>query len=103
MDDAVDGGTADAVFLDEADQGHPFLGVAAADGALRRGRELGLFAPPPAAELPGRIVLHSTFPMRTERQQGCLWQVRSPPTAADLMLRKLQVAPSTHVAALHSN
>ena len=44
VDDAVDGGAADAVFLGEIGQGHLVFGVAAPDGARGRGRQLGLFA-----------------------------------------------------------
>jgi hypothetical protein len=44
VDDAVDRGAADAVFLDEIGQGHLAFGVAAPDGARGRGRKLGLFA-----------------------------------------------------------
>ena len=44
VDDAVDRGAADAVFLGEIGQGHLAFGVAAPDGARGRGRQLGLFA-----------------------------------------------------------
>jgi hypothetical protein len=44
VNDAVDRGATDAVFLGEIGEGHIALGVAAADGPRCRGRQLGLFA-----------------------------------------------------------